>query len=172
MDFNKYQLYARSSAIYPHIGHNLAYAALGLNEECGEVLEKLLKGDKEGVLNELSDVMWYSATCAFEVAAELNFIAQKRVLLLDKKPKDLIVDMMYQASIISGRSKKVLRDNHGIVPEDKREVVIKSLAQILSLVDLIAQHHGSSIQEVMEKNVAKLKKRMFNKTLKGDGDER
>jgi NTP pyrophosphatase (non-canonical NTP hydrolase) len=172
MDFNKYQLYARSSAVYPFIGHNLAYAALGLNEECGEVLEKSIKGDTEGVLKELSDVMWYTATCAFEVAAELNFVAQKRVLLLDKKPRELIVDMMYQASIISGRSKKILRDNHGVVPEDKREVVIKALAQILSLVDLIAQHHGSSIQEVMEINVAKLKQRIFNQTLKGDGDDR
>ena len=172
MEFNKYQLYARSSAVYPNIGHNLAYAALGLNEECGEVLDKLLKGDRDGVISELSDAMWYSATVAFEVAVELEFVAQKRTLLLDKKPKDLVVDMMYQASIVSGRAKKVLRDNHGVVPQDKRDVIIKALAQILSLIDLIAQHHSSSIQEVMEKNVEKLRLRILNKTLKGDGDER
>lgn len=172
MDFNTYQLHARSSAIYPNQGQNLAYASLGLNEEAGEVLEKLIKGDVEGVLSELGDICWYSATTAFEVGVELEFVSQKRRLILDKEPKELVVELMYQASIISGRSKKVLRDNQGVVPQDKRDVIIKSLAQILSLVDLIAKHHGSSIEEVMVKNVAKLQARKQNQTLHGDGDNR
>jgi NTP pyrophosphatase (non-canonical NTP hydrolase) len=172
MDFNIYQTHARSSAIYPNQGHNLAYAALGLNEESGEVLDKLLKGDRDGLLSELGDITWYCATCAFEVGAELEYVAHKRVLLLDKSPKDLVVDLMYQASLIAGRSKKVLRDNQGVVPADKREVILKSLAHILGLVDLIAKHYLSSIQEVMKGNVIKLQARKANQTLKGDGDNR
>lgn len=43
MDFNEYQKKARKTAIYPNIGKNYIYPALGLGGESGEVLEKIKK---------------------------------------------------------------------------------------------------------------------------------
>ena len=76
MDFSEYQQLARRTAVYPNRGTNLAYPALGLNGETGEVAEiiKKLYRDQAGVLDEntryqlakeLGDVLWYvAALCA------------------------------------------------------------------------------------------------------------
>ena len=52
MDFNAYQIAARRTAIYPQLGDNLWYPALGLAGESGEVAEKVKKvyRDHGGVL--------------------------------------------------------------------------------------------------------------------------
>jgi len=42
MNFNEYQARARETAIYPNLGGNLSYPALGLGGEAGEAAEKVL----------------------------------------------------------------------------------------------------------------------------------
>lgn len=42
MDFNEYQVKARSTAMYPDLGNNIYYPTLGLSGESGEALEKYL----------------------------------------------------------------------------------------------------------------------------------
>ncbi len=43
MNFNEYQKLARNTAVYPDIGDNFSYPALGLCGEAGEVAEKCRK---------------------------------------------------------------------------------------------------------------------------------
>jgi NTP pyrophosphatase (non-canonical NTP hydrolase) len=52
MDLNAYQTAALQTAIYPNMGVNFAYPALGLVGEAGEVADKLKKviRDNDGVL--------------------------------------------------------------------------------------------------------------------------
>jgi NTP pyrophosphatase (non-canonical NTP hydrolase) len=90
MDFNYYQNRARETAIYPNMGSEFTYPALGLVGEAGEIANKLKKviRDKSGVLSEevresvsdeLGDVLWYVAQLATEMGTDLDTIAQRNI---------------------------------------------------------------------------------------------
>lgn len=103
MDFNAYQVMARTTAKYPAEA-GLAYTSLGLCSEAGEVADKLKKlirdGDGvadsafyEAVAKELGDVLWYVANIAWEIDYNLNDIADMNY----QKLKD-----RYERNVISG----------------------------------------------------------------------
>ena len=86
-DFDTYQVEARKTAIYPNLGNNLWYPALGLAGEAGEVAEKVKKiyRDDSGTVNEdkrsklyfeLGDILWYVANMATELGLSLSCIAE------------------------------------------------------------------------------------------------
>jgi len=90
MELNDYQDQARSTAIYPDLGSNIVYPALGLCGEAGEISEKVKKivRDDSGVLTdpkkeaialELGDVLWYVSQLAAEIDYSLDEIAQKNL---------------------------------------------------------------------------------------------
>jgi NTP pyrophosphatase (non-canonical NTP hydrolase) len=87
MDLSDFQRRSRATAVYPALGDNLAYPALGLCGEAGEVAEKVKKTmrDDAGVLSaerrealagELGDVLWYVAQVATEADLDLGAVAQ------------------------------------------------------------------------------------------------
>jgi NTP pyrophosphatase (non-canonical NTP hydrolase) len=84
--FSEYQRLSRETAVYPQLGDNLVYPALGLCGEAGETAEKIKKAmrDDGGVLTderreavaaELGDVLWYVAQLATEAGLDLEEIA-------------------------------------------------------------------------------------------------
>lgn len=86
LDFDLYQKNAGATAIYPNRFKNLYYPALGLAGEAGEVCEKIKKimRDKNGELNnedrdllvkELGDVLWYVSALADELDVFLGSVA-------------------------------------------------------------------------------------------------
>jgi NTP pyrophosphatase (non-canonical NTP hydrolase) len=87
MDFDDYAEEAKKTAVYPGSGEfiGLAYAALGLTGEAGEVAEKVKKllrdngrrdtNFNEELAKELGDVLWYCAAVAEEIGYDLNTIA-------------------------------------------------------------------------------------------------
>ena len=86
MRFSEYQRQSRETAVYPDLGRNLVYPALGLCGEAGEAAEKIKKAirDDGGVLTddrqaalaaELGDVLWYVAQLATEAGLDLEEIA-------------------------------------------------------------------------------------------------
>lgn len=98
MDFADYQRQARETAVYPGQGQGagLAYVALGLAGEAGEVANKIKKilRDKGGVLNvhdaaaiteEAGDVLWYLAALADELGADLGQIAALNASKLESR---------------------------------------------------------------------------------------
>jgi NTP pyrophosphatase (non-canonical NTP hydrolase) len=101
-DFNDYQDLAMSTAVYPHRGNNLAYPALGLNGEAGEVAEKVKKvlRDKGGVLDdetrqalkkELGDVLWYVAAMCSEAGLQMGEVAELNISKLrDRQTRDML----------------------------------------------------------------------------------
>ncbi len=101
MDFREYQEKARQTAVYPNIGNNIYYAALGLGE-VGELQNKVKKvmRDYDGVVTEemkkdlekeLGDILWYVATFCSELKVDMNDVAEKNIdKLFDRKARGVI----------------------------------------------------------------------------------
>lgn len=99
MDLNDFQEFARETAIYPNLGSNLAYPALGLAGEAGEVCNKVKKiyRDCDGVLGsdkaveigkELGDVLWYVAACCSEIGLRMSDVAEASLSKLKKRQQE------------------------------------------------------------------------------------
>ena len=102
MRFSEYQRLSRETAVYPQLGDNLVYPALGLCGEAGETAEKVKKAirDDGGVLNderraalaaELGDVLWYVAQLATEAGLDLDEIADDNLAkLLSRRDRGVL----------------------------------------------------------------------------------
>ena len=95
MDINEYQHKARETAMYP-TDQAIAYCALGLTGESGEVADKIKKiiRDKQGeftdddraeIAKELGDVLWYIANLSFEMNLSLDHVARKNLEKLSSR---------------------------------------------------------------------------------------
>ncbi|MFZ5982700.1 MAG: nucleoside triphosphate pyrophosphohydrolase family protein [Patescibacteria group bacterium] len=98
MDFNEYQKKSRKSFIYPKPGKNLIFPVLGLCGESGEVAEKVKKlirdkgsridnSTKEGLKEELGDVIWYVSQIASELEIPLEEIINKNIQKISDRKK-------------------------------------------------------------------------------------
>lgn len=92
MNLNDYQERALTTAVFPK-QHALAYTALGLAGESGEVadkVKKILRGDTanvdyDGIAKELGDVLWYLAVLSDVLGYNLSDIAQMNLQKLAKR---------------------------------------------------------------------------------------
>ena len=112
MDFNQYQKQAREYSIYKD-EDKVLYPALGLASEAGEVCGKIKKAmrdragldaatsgddilrinlnERDAVLAELGDVLWYISALASDLRLDLNTIAQTNLdKLADRKSRNKI----------------------------------------------------------------------------------
>ena len=90
MYFNTYQNIARKFRLKESSG--LAYAALGLAGEAGEVankIKKVLRKDPgitdDAILDELGDVLWYVAMIADDLGLGLYDVAERNIQKLNNR---------------------------------------------------------------------------------------
>lgn len=95
-DFDEYQRFCKSVAVYPSQGKNINYTTLGLLGESGEIANKLKKiiRDHRGKLNkerkneifaELGDVLWYVAMMSYELGFKFSELAKENVEKLSSR---------------------------------------------------------------------------------------
>lgn len=105
MTLNEYQRDARRTALYPEEAR-LLYPVLKLSGEAGEVSEKLGKAmrdagwrpgepleaaTREALLRELGDVLWYVASVAADLGADLDEVARVNLeKLADRQRRDAL----------------------------------------------------------------------------------
>lgn len=89
----EYIEFVKSMKIYPE-KHAIIYPALGISGEAGEVAEKVkkwLRGDKElnkeEVVKELGDIMWYITSLADDLGYSLQDVVDLNVLKLKDRTK-------------------------------------------------------------------------------------
>lgn len=89
--FNEYQNFVKTMKVYPE-PHAIVYPALGLVGEAGEISEKVkkwLRGDREldreGLLKELGDPLWYIAALADDLGYTMQEVVDANVAKLSSR---------------------------------------------------------------------------------------
>lgn len=77
-----------------------------------------------------------------------------------------------EAGEVAEKIKKVLRDDGGVVSEEKKEELQKELGDVLWYISQIASELGLSLEEIALDNLKKLFSRKEREKLGGSGDNR
>lgn len=100
MHFDEYQKESRKTAIYPNQGDDFVYPTLGLVGEAGEVADKFKKlirdhgihtpsklsdEQKDDLVKELGDVLWYLSQLSTELGVSLSEVAEKNLEKLSSR---------------------------------------------------------------------------------------
>jgi NTP pyrophosphatase (non-canonical NTP hydrolase) len=90
-NFQEYTQFVVGMKVYPE-RHAIVYPALGMIGEAGEVSEKVkkwLRGDreldKEDLIKEIGDVMWYAASLADDLGYTLQDVIEANVAKLSSR---------------------------------------------------------------------------------------
>ena len=73
---------------------------------------------------------------------------------------------------VCGKFAKAVRDNNGIIDEERKQAIKKELGDVCWFVAEISTLLGFSLEEVMQGNLDKLASRKERGVLHGSGDDR
>ena len=77
-----------------------------------------------------------------------------------------------EAGEFADHAKKVIRDDGGVVSDERRAAMSKELGDVLWYVAQLASELGLELDEIAQANLDKLRSRMERGVLSGSGDER
>jgi len=77
-----------------------------------------------------------------------------------------------EAGEVAGKVKKIFRDKAGVIGETERAALASELGDVLWYLAQVCTELGISLDEVAEKNIAKLYDRLERGRIGGDGDNR
>lgn len=77
-----------------------------------------------------------------------------------------------EAGEVADKIGKALRDEGGLISDERREALILELGDVLWYIANMARELNASLEQVASKNLAKLAARKAKGTLRGDGDSR
>jgi NTP pyrophosphatase (non-canonical NTP hydrolase) len=77
-----------------------------------------------------------------------------------------------EAGEVQGKIKKILRDDDGIITDEKRLEIAKELGDLLWYVARTAEELGYELGGIAQKNVDKLQSRKERGVIGGSGDNR
>lgn len=93
--------------------------------------------------------------------------------------KPVRVDYVYpslglseEAGEVAGKFAKAVRDNNGVIDDERREAIIKELGDVTWFVAELCTLLNVSLEEVMVKNIEKLESRRERNVIHGSGDNR
>lgn len=166
MNLDQYQEAAKATVTYPDaltpIGQrNPFYLALGL---IGEVHEF---ESSEFDLDELGDVLWYVAMLATEFGWKLSALLELGLARRDERTKAgyYLKGKSGTAASIAEPIKKLWRDGDS---EKHRESIKNALADLMYSIEMST----GWIEQVCDRNIAKLTSRAERGVLHGSGDHR
>ncbi len=80
--------------------------------------------------------------------------------------------LVSEAGEVAGKIKKIMRDDGGVLSDEKRENLVGELGDVLWYAAQLATELGISLEDVAAKNLEKLLSRKERGTLQGSGDNR
>lgn len=83
-----------------------------------------------------------------------------------------VLGLAEEAGEVAGKFAKAIRDNNGVIDSERREAIIKELGDVSWMLAEVCTLLNVSLEEVMEKNIAKLESRRERNVIHGNGDNR
>ncbi len=77
-----------------------------------------------------------------------------------------------EAGEVAGKIKKIFRDKGGVISSSDRDALRAELGDVLWYLAQVSTELGLSLDEIAEKNIAKLLDRQARGKIQGDGDDR
>ncbi|MBP6914285.1 nucleoside triphosphate pyrophosphohydrolase family protein [Candidatus Parcubacteria bacterium] len=77
-----------------------------------------------------------------------------------------------EAGEVAEKIKKVIRDNNGVITDEKKQELAKELGDVLWYIANLSFELNLSMEDVALKNLEKLKSRQERNELHGSGDNR
>ena len=77
-----------------------------------------------------------------------------------------------EAGEVASKVKKVMRDENGVISEEKKQELSKELGDVLWYVSQLASEFKLSLDDVANLNIEKLQSRKQRDKLQGSGDNR
>ncbi len=77
-----------------------------------------------------------------------------------------------EAGEVAEKIKKILRDNDGVVSDERREELKKEIGDVLWYVSQLSSELGLSLDDVAQLNIEKLMSRLERGKINGSGDNR
>ena len=84
----------------------------------------------------------------------------------------LALGVTSEAGEIADKIKKIIRNDNGVVSEEKREAIKAEIGDVLWYLSQLARHFNYSFSEVAKSNIEKLSDRAKRKVIASDGDNR
>jgi len=168
MELNDYQEQALTTVATAGTNETLKMASVGLLGELIEVSERVTavvqeKKEVEGIIKEIGDVYWYLSIIATHCGITFDVIVEDHSERLSGRHA---VSIMYEmhtafknAKIVTEALKKYLWHGHAF---PYRKTLIAPMRAISNALEIIATYYDSSLNEVLERNIAKLKERYPN----------
>jgi NTP pyrophosphatase (non-canonical NTP hydrolase) len=177
---NQYQADAVSTAIYPG---TLSYPTLGLCGEVGELIavltSRFVPSYRDDILDdfkkEAGDVLWYVANVASDMDVLLSEVMQRKEFDICLEVWDVdegIDELPVHAGVVAENVKKTLRDNCGVLTDDRCDNIMKALRLVVVWLERLCSYYGTTLAECAQLNSDKLRDRQERGVLKGDGDNR
>lgn len=84
----------------------------------------------------------------------------------------LALGLASEAGEVAGKAKKVIRDNGGVLSEEKARAIADEAGDVLWYLSVLASHLGVSLDYLANRNIDKLVDRRERGVLGGSGDNR
>lgn len=123
---------------------------------------------------ELNDYQTAAASTAIygESIDDLLVLRSKEALAVYLGLNYAITKLNGEAGELAEEIGKALRDDHGIITDERREAIIKEAGDALWYIARIASELGITMNEVARQNVDKLQSRKKRLKLHGSGSDR
>lgn len=100
---------------------------------------------------------WTKQTAVYPTKAELAYLA---------------LGLTSEAGEIAGKIKKIIRDNEGVMTEEIRLSLCQELGDNFWYLARLCDTLGTTMEDVMDQNKAKLEDRLRRGKIQGSGDNR
>lgn len=77
-----------------------------------------------------------------------------------------------EAGEVADKVKKILRDDDGVLSNDKADDIAKELGDVLWYAAMVADELGFGLEYVAKRNIDKLQSRKLREVITGSGDNR